>query len=293
MSSKSDRVWTVVSILEWGTGYLEEKGIDSPRLSMEWLLAHVLDVRRLDIYLQFDRPLTSQELEALRPLIKKRALHEPLQYITGSTEFMGCTVRVNPSVLIPRQETEQMTELILERHAHQKSAPLTVLDIGTGSGCIPIAIKKHAPNWTCTGIDISDEALQTARKNAELNHTEVTFQKGDIFKLQNSSILGTLHSDIDIVVSNPPYITHEEADELDPQVLRYEPAEALFHSYPLRVYESIAGFAASVNAVLYLECNHNLVAEIFDIVSEHYNQTEMIQDLDMNDRFIAASGPSN
>lgn len=290
MSSNSEQAWTVLSILEWGTGYLNKKGIDSPRLSMEWLLAHVLDVRRLDIYLQFDRPLSAQELETLRPLIKKRALHEPLQYITGSTNYLGCTIRVNSSVLIPRQETEQMTELILERHAHQKETPLTVLDIGTGSGCIPIAIKKHSPNWTCTGIDLSEEALHTARVNAELNRTEVIFQTGDLFKLHDTAALSALRPDI--VVSNPPYITHEEADDLNPQVIQYEPAEALFHEDPLRVYNSIASYAASRHAVLYLECNHIIASEISVVVSKYYSHVEGIRDLDRNDRFIIASDPS-
>jgi len=277
-------------MLEWGTGYLEKKGVDSARLSMEWLLAYVLDIRRLDIYLRFDRPLSPEELNTLRPLIKRRALHEPLQYITGSTEFLGCTIQVNSSVLIPRQETEQMTELILERHAHQKESQLTILDIGTGSGCIPIAIKKHSPNWICAGVDLSKEALRTAQSNAELNGTEVIFQTADLFKLHDSAALLKLRPDI--VVSNPPYITHKEADDLDPQVLEYEPAVALFHEDPIRVYDSIARFAASVNALLYLECNHKFASEIADTVSEHYSQTELIHDLDMNDRFIAASNPS-
>ncbi|PWN05833.1 peptide chain release factor N(5)-glutamine methyltransferase [Rhodohalobacter mucosus] len=287
MSTNSDQVWTVLSMLEWGTGYLKKKGVDSARLSMEWLLAYVLDVRRLDIYLQFDRPLSPEDLETLRPLVKKRALHEPLQYITGSTEFLGCTIQVNPSVLIPRQETEQLTEIILERHASQKETSLTVLDIGTGSGCIPIAIKKHAPEWMCVGIDISEEALRTARSNAELNNTEVLFLKGDLFNLHGSDAISSLQPDI--IISNPPYITHEEADELDPQVINYEPSGALFHDSPLQIYDSVANYASSRHAVLYLECNHKFAAEILDIVARYYSQAELIPDLDMKDRFIAAS----
>ncbi|MDX1591653.1 MAG: HemK/PrmC family methyltransferase, partial [Balneolaceae bacterium] len=186
MSSNSDKVWTVLSMLEWGTGYLEEKDVDSPRLSMEWLLAHLLNIRRLDIYLQFDRPLSSEELESIKPLIKRRARHEPLQYITGSTEFLGCEMEVNPSVLIPRQETEQLAEKILENHSHQKEQSLTLLDIGTGSGCIPIAIKKRVPSWNCLGVDISDEAIKTAQRNAEINQTEVAFITEDLFSLQQS-----------------------------------------------------------------------------------------------------------
>lgn len=289
MSSNSDKVWTVLSVLEWGTDYLEEKGVDSPRLSMEWLLAHLLDIRRLDIYLQFDRPLSSDELESVKPLIKKRALHEPLQYITGSTDFLGCEIRVNSSVLIPRQETEQLTERILEDHSHQKDQPVTLLDIGTGSGCIPIAIKKHAPAWNCYGVDISDDAIQTANKNAELNHTEVNFIVEDLFNLQTCSDVGSLQPDI--VVSNPPYITPGEKDELDPQVLNYEPEEALFHERPVEIYKQVAHYAASRSSQLYLECSHKLASEIVEAISKYYARVALFKDLDQKDRFIVASDP--
>jgi release factor glutamine methyltransferase len=274
-------------MLEWGTDYLEEKGVDSPRLSMEWLLAHLLDIRRLDIYLQFDRPLSSEELGSLKPLIKKRARHEPLQYITGSTEFMGCKITVNPSVLIPRQETEQLTERILEDHSHQKDRPVTLLDIGTGSGCIPIAIKKHAPAWDCYGVDISEDAIRTAIKNAELNHTNISFIVEDLFNLQTSPDFGSLQPDI--VVSNPPYITPGEKEELDPQVLNYEPTEALFHENPVQVYRQVARYASSRSSQLYLECNHKLASEIVEAISEYYARVDLIKDLDQKDRFIIAS----
>ena len=289
MSSNSDKVWTVLSMLEWGTGYLEEKHVDSPRLSMEWLLAHLLNIRRLDIYLQFDRPLSSEELESIKPLIKRRARHEPLQYITGSTEFLGCEIEVNPSVLIPRQETEQLAEKILENHSHQKEQSLTLLDIGTGSGCIPIAIKKRAPAWNCLGVDISDEAIKTAQRNAGINQTEVTFITEDLFSLQQSSKMIDVHPDI--IVSNPPYITPGEKAELDPQVLNYEPSKALFHPHPVQVYEHLAQYAAGKNAILYLESNHNLAPEIVEAVSKFYTQIDLIKDLDQKDRFIFAAEP--
>lgn len=289
MSSSNERVWTVLSMLKWGTGYFKKNGVDSPRLSMEWLLSHVLDIRRLDIYLQFDRPLSSEELDELRPLIKRRATHEPLQYITGSTDFLGCVIRVNSSVLIPRQETEQLAELILERHRADLDKDWSVLDIGTGSGCIPMALKKHAPAWNCTGIDISDQALDTAVKNAELNGLDIFFLKADLFELNNPD--SDFRVNPNMVISNPPYITPGEKSELDPQVIKYEPASALFHENPLKVYEEIAAYAAGQDAILYLECNHKLAGEIQTMVHSYYQNVELIKDLDQNDRFIAASGP--
>src|SRR6056297_348266 len=109
-------VWTVLSMLEWATDFFEEKDINSPRFSIEWLLAHVLDVKRLDLYLMYDRPLSSEELDTLRPLVKRRSQHEPLQYITGETDFHNVKIKVKPGVLIPRQETEQLVDLILKEN---------------------------------------------------------------------------------------------------------------------------------------------------------------------------------
>src|SRR5690606_6466742 len=139
-----DNDWTVLRMLEWATAYFESKGIPSPRLSIEWLLGEVLSLKRLDLYLQHDRTLTTSELDTLRGWVLRRGKHEPLQYITGSTDFYNCTINVTPAVLIPRQETEQLVDKILQGHSetHQR-----VLDVGTGSGCIAIAIKKARPDW--------------------------------------------------------------------------------------------------------------------------------------------------
>ncbi len=137
--------WNVLSMINWGTGYFEKKGIPSPRLSIEWILADILSLKRLNLYIQFERPLSKDELKRIREYVKRRARHEPLQYIIGYTEFMNAKINVNPDVLIPRPETEQLTELILEEHPGNTG--LNVLDIGTGSGCIAIALKMEHPDW--------------------------------------------------------------------------------------------------------------------------------------------------
>ncbi|WP_069130398.1 peptide chain release factor N(5)-glutamine methyltransferase [Rhodohalobacter halophilus] len=284
MSSNPDKVWTVLSMLEWATDFFEEKGVDNPRLSIEWLLAHILDIRRLDLYLKFDRPLSPDELDRLRPLVKRRAAHEPLQYITGTTDFLNCTIQVSKEVLIPRPETEQLVEMVLNRY--DSAEELSVLDIGTGSGCIPVAIKKNRPNWICAGLDISDDALHVAQSNAELNDVDVSFFKGDLNRLESKG--KTQEQEWDIIISNPPYITNEEKVELDPQVLNYEPELALFHDKPLEVYQHICKFAASQQAVLYLECNDKIAEQIKDVALQFFGKAELKKDYDQNNRFVVA-----
>ncbi|HMB97494.1 MAG TPA: peptide chain release factor N(5)-glutamine methyltransferase [Balneolaceae bacterium] len=287
MSSNSEKVWTVLSMLEWATDFFEEKGVQNPRLSIEWLLADVLTINRLDLYLKFDRPLSPTELDQLRPLVKRRSLHEPLQHLTGSTDFLNCTIHVDKDVLIPRTETEQLVELVLNQHSN--SDRLNILDIGTGSGCIPIAIKKARPNWNCTGVDISPEALKISSNNAELNEVDVTFLEADLNSLaQNKSVMDP---DWDIIISNPPYITPAEKSEMDPQVLNFEPEIALFHNDPLSLYRKICEFASLSGAKLFLECNDKFAMKIKEIAISFYHDAELIQDYDENDRFIISQNP--
>lgn len=276
-----------MSMLEWATDFFEEKNVQNPRLSIEWLLADVLNINRLDLYLKFDRPLSPAELEQLRPLVKRRSLHEPLQQLTGSTDFLNCTIHINNHVLIPRTETEQLVELVLNRYSN--SDALNVLDIGTGSGCIPIALKKARPGWSCTGIDISPEALKMSSHNAEFNDVEVTFLEADLNTLTQNSEMMDKHWDI--VISNPPYITPSEKNEMDPQVLNYEPEIALFHSDPLSLYQKISEFASLSGASLFLECNDKFAVEIREITNSFYHNAETLQDYDENDRFIIAQNP--
>lgn len=246
--------WTVMSMLEWGTTYLQEKQIKNPRLSIEWLLAHVLDCKRLDLYLAFDRPLTKDELATLKPMLLRRAKHEPVQYITGNTNFFGLDIFVNPAVLIPRPETEQLVELILSDHINSDN--LRILDIGTGSGCISIAIKSKCPFWDVFAIDISEDAIKTAQLNATQHNLNIDFIQTDIFSPQTPTITQPL----DIIVSNPPYIEQCERVDIDAEVKNFEPTIALFHENVSSVYSSIITLSEKLlkkEGVLYLEINQN------------------------------------
>ena len=280
-----DDFWSVLRMLEWATEYFEKKQVPNPRHSIEWLLAEVLGCKRLDLYLQYSRPLSSRELDLIRPLVKRRAGHEPLQYITGSTNFMGCHIEVNPSVLIPRIETEQLVELVLESVPELEHKNINLLDIGTGSGCIPIAIKKMRPSWTCFGIDVSEEALSMANQNAASNDVDIQFSKGDLFKLNE---IETPDDGWQIIVSNPPYIGSNEKPSIEKQVANHEPGLALFHENPLDVYRSIISYAHQKNASLFLELNDKLAEQILDISIASFPSAQLKQDLDKNLRFLIA-----
>ena len=285
MSRKSHE-WTVLSMLEWATEFFEKRGVASPRMSIEWLLADVLDIKRLDLYLAFDRPLSPDELDTLRPLVKRRAKHEPLQYITGHTTFLDVELQVTPDVLIPRMETEQLVEIILDNF--NTAEELTYIDIGTGSGCIPIAIQDKKNNWRAIALDKSEKALQQARLNAKKNEVSVEFKKADIL---NWDRLG-LNTKLDFVVSNPPYVLPGEKNELNPQVLDYEPHEALFCKDIDQIYNAIISFAGSclkTDGYLFLELNAEHAGNIASMIEKNGDWSfQIMSDYDGKERFIQA-----
>ncbi len=277
--------WTVLSMLEWATGYFEDSDIPDPRHSIEWLLAETLDVQRLDLYLSYDRPLSSSELETLRPLVKRRARHEPLQYIIGYSEFINARIDLTPDVLIPRIETEQLVEIILD--LHPADPPLRALDIGTGSGCIPIALKMERPSWEISAIEVSEDALAVARKNAGRNDTNISFGQGDIFRPDTLPLSGAF----DIIVSNPPYILPDEKEALENQVKKHEPARALFCENIENMYSHIIRYAGknlSGKGGLYLEINDKYADGILALFDANRWDAMLLKDYDKNDRFITA-----
>ncbi|MEX2573252.1 MAG: peptide chain release factor N(5)-glutamine methyltransferase [Balneolaceae bacterium] len=289
MPSHREKVWTVLSMLEWATSYFEKKSVANPRLSIEWLLAEVLEIKRLDLYLKYDRPLTPTELDRLRPMVNRRGKHEPLQYIIGYTDFMDCRIDVSPDVLIPRTETEQLVELILENHAGQPVSDLSLLDIGTGSGCIPAAIKKARPGWSCTGIDYSEKALKLAGKNMQANNVQVELLKMDLLALESASQFRNTR--FDLITANPPYIYPSEKQSMDKEVLDFEPPEALFHENPVELYKSIGDFARThltSSGMLYLECNDKITQNIVQFLDGHFSTVAIYKDYDNRDRFIKA-----
>ncbi|MCU7495597.1 MAG: peptide chain release factor N(5)-glutamine methyltransferase [Ignavibacteria bacterium] len=213
---------TVLEAIRLTTEFFEKKGIESPRINAELLLAHILKCKRLDLYLSFDKPLQENEILEYREYLKRRAQNEPLQYITGEVEFYGMPFKVNPSALIPRPETEILIEVVI--NSFDKQLVLSFLDIGTGTGNIPITLARHFLNSEFLTVDINEGALLLAEENAILNKIEgrIRFVKGDIlsdeFRLEHG---------FDVIVSNPPYVSLDEYKSLQPEITKFEPMEAL------------------------------------------------------------------
>lgn len=278
-----DHVWTVLSMLEWATGYFAEKGISNPRISIEWLLSELLGVKRLDLYLQFDRPLTKDQLATLRDWVLRRGRHEPLQYITGSTDFYNCIIKVDRRVLIPRPETEELVELVL---GEQDGSPKTVVDFGTGSGCIAIALKKARPGWNVIGVDIDDGALDLALENAGANGVAVDWRKGDM--LTATDLLKGIH--VDVIVSNPPYIEPDESESIDAEVRDHEPSLALFHSEPAKLYQALLALAdaQTPKASLYCETHYAHRELLLASLKLPGYSVEIRKDFNGRDRFLRA-----
>jgi len=214
---------TVLEVIQRSTDFLTRKGVESARLHTELLLAHVLQMPRMKLYLNFDRTMTEPELQHLRDLIKRRGEREPLQHLTGSTSFCGLEIAVNRDVLIPRPETELLAERAWKYLGSLGESSPAALDFGTGSGCVAIAIATHAPHAVVHALDISEAALAVARGNAARHGL------GDRIRFACGNGLVALPAGFlfDLVVANPPYISTEEIAILQPEVRDYDPRLAL------------------------------------------------------------------
>ena len=210
--------WTVLRILKWTANYFFERGIDGPRLDAELLLAEALDLDRVGLYLNYDRPLKDTELDRFRDYVRRRVNHEPVQYILGCTEFWSLNLRVDSRVLIPRADTEVLVE---EALASAQDGPLRILDVGTGSGAISIALASERPNWQFTAIDVCPHALALASHNSEQHGLKerIRFMEADLSELPEGPF--------DLIVSNPPYIPASDWDGLMAEVRDHEPRLAL------------------------------------------------------------------
>lgn len=214
---------TVLEVISKSTEFLAKKGVDSPRLQTELLLAHVLQLPRMKLYLNFERALTEPELDSLRQLVQRRGQREPLQHLVGCTSFCGLEIAVNRHVLIPRPETELLAEAGWDFLSTFNSQPSTALDFGTGSGCIAIALAAKCPGARVVALDVSTDALAIATQNAAKNGM------AEHIEFRHSDGFAALRPDerFDLILSNPPYIASAEIDTLEPEVRDHDPRGAL------------------------------------------------------------------
>jgi len=285
--------YRVIDILKMSTEYLEKKGIENPRLNVELLLGHVLKMNRVQLYLNFERPLAASELDQFREFLKRRAGHEPIQYILGETEFYSLKLKVNRHTLIPRPETEILVDTVIEqcKKIFDQGKTIQILDIGTGSGNIAIALAKNIQCAQVTAIDIHDETLRIAKQNAEYHQTNVkiNFIKQNILA-ENIELGGTF----DIIVSNPPYISKEEFNSLPKEVRDYEPFIALDGGNEgLIFYQRLADISKqllSSDGLIVSEIGASQADEIYQLflATKLFQQIEIINDLNDLPRVIFA-----
>lgn len=281
--NQTDQPVTVLDFLRISSPFLESKGIENPRLNAELLLAHVLKTDRLSLYLRFDYPLSPTETDRFRELLRRRAKREPVQYLTGEVPFLTHTIHVEPGVLIPRPETEELADRIIS--FHRNKPPRQILDIGTGSGILAISLASAFPDATVTAIDRSSDALRIARQNsgkAGLD-TRIRFQELDFL---TTPVSGTF----DLVVSNPPYIPSEECNTLEPEVSQWEPRLALDGGPDgLVFYRRISECLPSLlqkPGLLWLEGHRDLMEALRSCFADQLSDTEIITDLSGHSRFL-------
>ncbi len=213
--------WTILKVLDWTADRFAREGIDAPRVDAEVLLAHVLELERIQLYAHFDQPLQPHGLTAYRERVKRRLAREPVAYITGAKEFWSLALQVTRDVLIPRPETELLVESALER-LDAPGEGSVVVDVGTGSGAVALAVKKERPAAAVTGTDLSGEALDVARRNAEAHGLEIMLLQGDLLDALPDGEAPTL------ILSNPPYVADGDQADLAPEIRDWEPRGALF-----------------------------------------------------------------
>ncbi|MBM4253278.1 MAG: peptide chain release factor N(5)-glutamine methyltransferase [Deltaproteobacteria bacterium] len=283
-----DSLWTIGRVLTWSTTYLTESGqTSSPRLDAEVLLAHSLGLTRIQLYTEFDKPLTAHEREPFKANLKRRSQGEPVAYITGVKEFMGYEFSVGPEVLVPRPDTEILVEAALAL-VKDIEAP-AILDVGTGSGCIALSLALKRPDAQISAWDIDEGALGVATSNATKLGATVSFRRCDALQ----SDVWQVGERFDLLVSNPPYIRPDERASLPNSVLGFEPLHALFAAPDgLSFYRSLAVTAPSVlkkGGHLALEIGYTQAAAVMAILAEAgWSHVTCHKDWERRDRVIQA-----
>lgn len=275
---------TLLEIIKKTTDFFAQKGVESPRLNAELLIGHALGLKRMQLYLQFERPLTDMELDKIRPLVRRRGQREPLQYITGTTDFSGLVLKTDRRALIPRPETERLIEIIVERLT---VAPLRILDLGTGTGAIAIALAHKFPGAQVAAVDRDPGALVLAAENAQSSGV------GERVTLIESNWFSAIppESRFELIVANPPYLTTAEVAEAASEVRDYEPHSALESGVDglddLRQILGVAPTFLAESGLLAMETGIAQHAKLRELAAESgFSAVESLPDLTGRDRFV-------
>lgn len=282
---EKSEIWTVQKVLNWTVAYFTSKQIPEPRLSAELLLAQALDCKRIELYLQFERTLSPRELAAYRAGIQRRAQREPVQYILGMSEFMGLPFKVTPAVLIPRPDTEVLVDCAIE-YLKRAGIPVPrILDVGAGSGCIAVSLAKSFPAAEVWAVEKSPPALQIARENAAANGVEIRFWETNFF----ADFPGR-EAQFHLLVTNPPYVADSDWETLQPEVRRFEPAEALRGGPDgLAFYRQLAPLLPEMlapGAAAMLETGYNQARAVAALLEEQQLATEIRKDYQQIERVV-------
>ena len=283
-AEKQKKIWRIIDIINWGEEYFRSKGFENPKQEIEWLLCDLLNYKRIDLYIDFENTISVSELNQLKGWIKRRRTREPLQYITGQTQFYGYHFKVSPDVLIPRPETERVVDVVL--HTIGNITKLRILEVGSGSGCMAVSIGAEKRNTYILSVDISEDAIDQARKNADLNGTTNV----DFIVLDFLNELP--EGQFDLLVSNPPYIPLDEIGTTMPEIHNHEPQIALTDNRDgLTFYQRVAEVAKELvkpGGWVIMEVglgDHPVKAmEIFQ--SRGYKKLELITDFNGDERVL-------
>lgn len=278
---------SVLNCIRFLTALFEKNNINSPKVSAELIVGFVLKANRTSLYLDKDLSISKSDFKTILSFSRRRLKAEPIQYVLGTTEFFGLEFYVDKSVLIPRPETELLVEAVIESLTVSLGA-IRVLDIGTGSGIIPVTVAKNTDNASITAVDISESALAVAEKNAKAHAVSdnIVFVKSDIYSSFSQS-----KEKFDIIISNPPYIDKEDMEKLDLEVREYEPANALFGGEDgLVFYRRILGEAGrylNADGLMFLEIGYNQAKVLKDIAKESgFEFVKLIKDYNDFDRVL-------
>ena len=289
--------WTIQKLLNWVTEYLTNKSVEAPRFSAELLLSHVLGLKRIELYTQFDKPVAAEQLDRLRDLVKRAGQNEPVAYLTGRTEFYSLELEITRDCMIPRPETELLVQRAVE-FLRARDGMQFVCDLCTGSGCIAVAIAKNFSDARIIATDISDAALAVAAGNVEKHQLaeRITLLCGDLFE----PLIRPLDVDkFDLIVCNPPYVSSAEYDNLDKNVKDYEPRLALHAGADgldvyRRIVEKIDQFLKP-GAGLMLEIGYAQGPAVRGLLEEAgaFGEIKIEKDYHDNDRIVTARKASS